>query len=60
MRLMDKNNWATSMIKENPYYVDGMTPEEYDREREYYLRNFEKIRSGEMKYDSKEYKTRKI
>lgn len=57
---MDKNNWATPMIKENPYYVDGMTPEEYDREREYYLRDFEKIRSGEMKYDSKEYKTRKI
>ena len=34
---MGKNEWANAMIKENPYFVEGMTPEEYDKEREYYL-----------------------
>ena len=45
---MGKNEWANAMIKENPYFVEGMTPEEYDKEREYYLRNYEKIRSGKL------------
>lgn len=56
---MDKNEWANAMIKENPYFVEGMTPEEYDKEREYYLRNYEKIRSGKLKYNPNDYKTRR-
>lgn len=55
---MDKNNWATDLIKENPYWCDGMTPEEYDREREYYLRNYEDIRAGRLQYSCKDYKKR--
>ena len=46
-----KNEWATENIKEAPFWVDGMTPQEYDREREYYLRNFKKIKSGEIRYN---------
>lgn len=44
---MEKGSeWASSIIKENPYFVEGMTPEEYDKEREYYLNNYEKIVRG--------------
>ncbi|MGO5053249.1 hypothetical protein ACTQ6A_12170 [Lachnospiraceae bacterium LCP25S3_G4] len=46
----EKNDWATENIKKAPYWRDGMTPKEYDFEREYYLKNFEKIRAGEIKY----------
>ena len=58
-RLMGKNEWANAMIRENPYFVDVMTPEVYDKEREYYLRNYEKIRSGKLKYNPNDYKTRR-
>lgn len=35
-----------------------MTPAEYDKEREYYLRNYDKIRSGELRYNKFDYKNR--
>lgn len=47
---ISENDWATSGIKEAPYWQEGMSPEEYDREREYYLKNYEDIRSGRVKY----------
>lgn len=56
---MERNkDWATENLKEAPFWVDGMTPEEYDKEREYYLRNYERIRSGELDYNRFDYKTR--
>lgn len=54
----ESKNWANGMIKENPYFVQGMTPEEYDKEREYYLRHYEDIKSGKIKYKKEEYKLR--
>lgn len=48
---MDKNDkWATESIKENPYWTDGMSPEEYDMERRFYLTYYEEIRTGQMEY----------
>ncbi len=57
--MVENQDWAkNSIIKENPYFVEGMTPEEYDREREYYLKNYDRIRSGELEYSSQDYKKR--
>ena len=30
-----EKDWATFQLKEAPFWRDGMTPEEYDKEREY-------------------------
>ena len=46
---MDNKDWATYTLKEVPYWRDGMTPEEYDKEREYYYRNLGLVKSGEYK-----------
>lgn len=54
------NDWATENLKEAPFWVDGMTPEEYDKEREYYLRNYDRIKRGELKYNRFDYKKRGI
>ena len=43
-RLAEENkNWATENLKKAPFWVEGITPAEYDKEREYYLRNYDKI-----------------
>ena len=39
-------NWATPTVKEVPFWRNGMTPEEYDIEREYYYRNIDQVRKG--------------
>ena len=33
-------DWATPTMKEAPYWRDGMSPDEYEAEREYYGRNY--------------------
>jgi len=45
---MEENNkdWATPTLKEAPYYYPGMTPEEYEIEREYYYQNWNLVLSG--------------
>ena len=30
------NNWATGTLKEAPYWREGMSPEEYEIERNYF------------------------
>lgn len=42
----DDRNWATPTLKEAPFWREGMTPEEYDEEREYLSMNFEKLQNG--------------
>lgn len=34
------DDWSTSTLKECPWWRDGMTPDEYDIEREYYGTHF--------------------
>lgn len=49
--MMDgKPDWLTPTLMEVPFYRDGMTQEEYEKEREYYGKNYHLIISGEMKY----------
>lgn len=36
----ENNDWATETLKEAPFWRDGMTPEEYDEEREYLGKNY--------------------
>lgn len=35
--------WATPTMIHNPWWRQGMTPEEYDKEREYYFSNFDTL-----------------
>lgn len=37
------DNWSTPELRKYPWWYDGITPEEYDREREYYYQNFDKL-----------------
>lgn len=41
------SDWATETIKEVPFWRDDMTPEEYDTEREYFIKHWENFKSGE-------------
>ena len=40
------NDWATPSLKEAPFWREGMSPQEYDTEREYLGRNFHLILEG--------------
>ena len=38
---MEENeDWATDTLKEAPFWRDGMSPEEYDEEREHLAKNY--------------------
>ena len=39
--------WATGTLKEAPFWREGMTPEEYDTEREYFARHWQAYTKGE-------------
>lgn len=39
-------DWACHSIKESPYWRDGMTVEEYEKEREYYYKNYDSVKEG--------------
>ena len=42
---MDKE-WASETLKEEPFWRDGMTVEEYEKEREYLKNHLEDLRNG--------------
>lgn len=46
MNKMDGSDWATETLKEVPFWRNDMSPEEYDREREYYAKNFNLVKEG--------------
>lgn len=39
-------NWATPGMKEYPFWRADMSVEEFDKEREYYLKNFDLVQEG--------------
>lgn len=41
-----ESDWATYTLMEVPFWRNGMTPEEYEKEREYYYKNFKKVKEG--------------
>lgn len=40
LNLTEKYEWLTPTMKEAPFYYDGITPEEYDKENNYFQRHF--------------------
>ncbi|MEF9917159.1 MAG: hypothetical protein RR275_03470 [Lachnospiraceae bacterium] len=48
---MEENKeWATPTLKEVPFWREGMGVDEYDKEREYYSKNFVTlVQSGKYK-----------
>ena len=42
----DPEDWATGTLKEAPFWREGMRPEEYDIERDYYARNYHLVQQG--------------
>ena len=44
--MKDNTEWATETLKGAPFWRDGMTPEEYDLEREYLQRHWEELKDG--------------
>ena len=40
------NNWATGSLKEAPYWREGMSPEEYEIERDYFNAHLEDFYKG--------------
>ena len=44
--MTEDKNWATPTLKEAPFWREGMTPEEYDVEREYFDEHYEDYTKG--------------
>ena len=44
-----KENWATPTLKEAIFWREGMSPEEYDKEREFCYRNFGLVKKRKYK-----------
>ena len=44
--MIQEDNWATPTLKEVPFWRDGMTPDEYDKEREYLARHINLLQEG--------------
>lgn len=40
---MMEEDWATPTLKEVPFWRDGMTPEEYEEERTYMIKNWDAV-----------------
>lgn len=41
-----ENNWATPSMREFVFWRNGMTPDEFDAEREYYYKHMEDVQNG--------------
>lgn len=44
--MVKTSNWATETIMEAPFWRNGMSPEEYDIEREYLGKNYKMYLDG--------------
>lgn len=40
------SEWATGTLKEAPYWRNGMTPEEYEEERDYFNNHLKEFYDG--------------
>ena len=46
-KLIDENkDWSNASLREVPYWRDGMSIEEYEKERDYYYRNIKNFWNG--------------
>ena len=47
--MQKESDWATYSLMEAPFWKNGMTPEEYEKEREYFYKHLEDIKKGTYK-----------
>lgn len=40
-------SWATHSMREFIFWRDGMSPEEFEKERDYFYQNIDMVRKGE-------------
>ena len=45
--MVKESDWATETLMEAPFWRNGMTPEEYETEREYLGKNYHLFLQGE-------------
>lgn len=45
-KMVKQSDWATETLMEAPYWRNGMSPEEYEQEREYFNKNFNNYLQG--------------
>ncbi|MBO4693577.1 MAG: hypothetical protein J5659_04200 [Clostridia bacterium] len=45
--MTEGNDWARETLKEVPFWRDDMSPEEYEKEREYWLTHYDDYRNGD-------------
>ena len=46
MNLAEKSEWATFQLREQPFWCEGMTPEEFDEERSYLIEHWNDLTKG--------------
>lgn len=44
--MKDNHDWASSTLKEVPFWREDMSPEEYEIEREYFIKNYDLFKIG--------------
>ncbi len=42
----ENKDWSNASLREVPYWRDGMSIEEYEKERDYYYRNIKNFWNG--------------
>jgi len=47
--MQKESDWATYSLMEAPFWKNGMTPEEYEKEREYFYKHLEDVKKGTYK-----------
>lgn len=45
-KMVRESEWATETLMEAPFWRNGMTPEEYEKENVYLSKNFHLLREG--------------
>ena len=44
--MVENKEWATASLKEVPFWKEGMSVEEYEKEREYYYNHLADVKAG--------------
>lgn len=44
--MAESKNWSTPTMREVPFWKDGMSIEEYEKERDYYYKHLQEVKNG--------------
>lgn len=45
-QMAESKNWSTPTMREVPFWKDGMSIEEYEKERDYYYKHLQEVKNG--------------